>query len=141
MELNGLPCVNKVFCTFNTLSCLLLSLDISYITLTLISDYLPYHPFSHLWISPTLRLHSSRIIFLITPLISGYLLHYAYTHLRVSFLSRFNLRSGPILAVLIHSLERLPLKLGLIQTLSRWCSLRPGFGRNADWLLEQCHKI
>ena len=51
------------------------------------------------------------------------------------------LRSGPILAVLIHSLQRLPLKLGLIQTLSRLCSLRPDFGRNADWLLEQCHKI
>ena len=24
---------------------------------------------------------------------------------------------------------------------SRLCSLRPDFGRNADWLLEQCHKI
>ena len=35
----------------------------------------------------------------------------------------------------------IPLKLGLIQTLSRLCSLRPDFGRNADWLLEQCHKI
>ena len=22
---------------------------------------------------------------------------------------------------------------------SRLCSLRPDFGRNADWLLEQCH--
>ena len=33
------------------------------------------------------------------------------------------------------------LKLGLIQTLTSLCSLRPGFGRNADWLLEQCHKI
>ena len=31
--------------------------------------------------------------------------------------------------------------LGLIQTLSRSCSLRPDFGRNADWLLEQFHKI
>ena len=41
----------------------------------------------------------------------------------------------------MHSLWRLPLKLGLIQTLSRLCSLRPDFGRNADWLLEQCHKI
>ena len=50
---------------------------------------------------------------------------------------KFNLRSSPILAVLI----RLPLKLGLIQTLSRLCSLRPDFGRNADWLLEQCRKI
>ena len=44
---------------------------------------------------------------------------------------RNGLRSGPVLAVLIHSL----------QTLSRLCSLRPDFGRNADWLLEQCHKI
>ena len=35
----------------------------------------------------------------------------------------------------------LPLKLGLIQTLSRLCSLKPDFGRNADWLLEQCHRI
>ena len=52
-----------------------------------------------------------------------------------------NLRSGPILAVLIHSLKRLPLKLGLIQTLRSLCSLGPDFGRNADWLLEQCHKI
>ena len=33
------------------------------------------------------------------------------------------------------------LKLGLIQTLTSLCSLRPDFGRNADWLLEQCHKI
>ena len=33
------------------------------------------------------------------------------------------------------------LKLGLIQTLSRLCSPRPNFGRNADWLLEQCYKI
>ena len=32
------------------------------------------------------------------------------------------------------------LKLGRIQTLSRLCSLRPDFGRNADWLLEQCHQ-
>ena len=40
-----------------------------------------------------------------------------------------NLRSGPILA------------LGLIQTLKSLWSLRPDFGRNADWLLEQCHKI
>ena len=39
------------------------------------------------------------------------------------------------------SLTAIPLKLGLIQTLSRLCSLRPDFGRNADWLLEQCHKI
>ena len=54
----------------------------------------------------------------------------------------FNLRSGPILAdFIIHSLEQLPLKLGLIQTPSCLCSLRPDFGRNANWLLEQCHKI
>ena len=52
-----------------------------------------------------------------------------------------NLRSGPILAVLIHSLSRLPLKLDLIQTHSCLHSLRPDFGRNANWLLEQCHKI
>ena len=52
-----------------------------------------------------------------------------------------NLRSGPILAVLIIFSYVLPLKLGLIQTLSRLCSLRPDFGRNADWLLEQCHRI
>ena len=31
--------------------------------------------------------------------------------------------------------------LGLIQTLSRSRSLRPDFGRNADWLLEQFYKI
>ena len=29
----------------------------------------------------------------------------------------------------------------MIQTLSRLRSLRPDFGRNAYWLLEQCHKI
>ena len=29
----------------------------------------------------------------------------------------------------------------LTQTLSRLCKLRPDFSRNADWLLEQCHKI
>ena len=52
-----------------------------------------------------------------------------------------NLRSGPILVVLIHSLWRLPLKLGLIQTLTSLYSLRPDFGRNTDWLLEQCHRI
>ena len=28
-----------------------------------------------------------------------------------------------------------------MQTLLRLCSLRPDFGRNADWLVEQCHKI
>ena len=28
-----------------------------------------------------------------------------------------------------------------MQTLSRLCSLRPDFGHNADWLIEQCHKI
>ena len=33
------------------------------------------------------------------------------------------------------------LKLGLIESLSRLCLLRPDFGRNADWLLEQCHRI
>ena len=38
-----------------------------------------------------------------------------------------NLRSGPILAVLINW--------------ARLCLIRPDFGRNADWLLEQCHKI
>ena len=52
-----------------------------------------------------------------------------------------NLRWGPILAVLIHSLWQLTLKLGLIQTLTSLCSLRPDFGCNADWLLEQCHRI
>ena len=53
-----------------------------------------------------------------------------------------NLRSGWILAVLIHSPWRLPLKiLGLKQTLTSLYSLRPDFGRNADWLLEQCHRI
>ena len=52
-----------------------------------------------------------------------------------------NLRSGPILAVLIHSPWRLPLKSGLIQTLTSLYSLRPDFGHNADWLLEQRHRI
>ena len=52
-----------------------------------------------------------------------------------------NLRSGPILAVLIHSLWQLTLKLGLIQTLTSLHSLQPDFGCNADWLLEQCHRI
>ena len=52
-----------------------------------------------------------------------------------------NLRSGPILAVLIHSLWQLTLKLGLIQTLTSLCSLQPDFGHNADWLLEQRHRI
>ena len=28
-----------------------------------------------------------------------------------------------------------------MQTLTSLCSLRPDFGRNADWLLEQCHRI
>ena len=31
--------------------------------------------------------------------------------------------------------------MGPIQTLSRLCSLLPDFGRIANWLLEQCHKI
>ena len=52
-----------------------------------------------------------------------------------------NLRSSPILAVLIHSLWQLPLKLGLIRTLTSLCSLRPDFGLNTDWPLEQCHWI
>ena len=49
-----------------------------------------------------------------------------------------NLRSGPISAVLsIFSLTAILLKLDLIQTLTSLCSLRPDFGCNADWLLEQ----
>ena len=52
-----------------------------------------------------------------------------------------NLRSGSILVVFTHSRWRLPLKLGLIQTLTSLHSLQPDFGRNADWLLEQCHRI
>ena len=40
-----------------------------------------------------------------------------------------------------NSFYELPLKLGLIQTLTILCWLRPDFGRNADWLLEQCHRI
>ena len=51
-----------------------------------------------------------------------------------------NLRSGPVLAVLILSYV-LPLKLGLIQTLTSFCCLRPDFGPNADWPLKQCHRI
>ena len=35
----------------------------------------------------------------------------------------------------------LPLKLGLIQSLTSLCSRRPDFGRNADWLLEQWNRI
>ena len=31
--------------------------------------------------------------------------------------------------------------MGLIQTLTSLCSLQLDFGRNSDWLLEQCHKI
>ena len=31
--------------------------------------------------------------------------------------------------------------VGLIQTLTILCCLRPDFGRKADWLLEQCHRI
>ena len=31
--------------------------------------------------------------------------------------------------------------MGLIQTLTSLCSLWPAFGRNANWLLEQCHRI
>ena len=42
-----------------------------------------------------------------------------------------NLRSGPILTAVTHSVQRLT-SLAL---------QRPDFGRNADWLLEQCHKI
>ena len=35
----------------------------------------------------------------------------------------------------------LPLKLGLMRTLTSLCCLRPDFARNAEWLLEQCHRI
>ena len=52
-----------------------------------------------------------------------------------------NLRSGPVLAVLIHSLSLAPAKIGLLQTLTSLCCLRLDFGHNADWLLEQCHRI
>ena len=53
-----------------------------------------------------------------------------------------NLRSGPILAVLIHSLLRGRAKIGpdaksqvtLVLNAAR-------FDRSADWLLEQCHRI
>ena len=34
----------------------------------------------------------------------------------------------------------LPVKLGLIQSLTGLCSLQPDSGLNADWLLEQCHR-
>jgi len=52
-----------------------------------------------------------------------------------------NLRSGPILAVSIHSLLRGCAKIGpdtksLVPVL-----LRPDFGCNTDWSLEQCQMI
>ena len=50
-----------------------------------------------------------------------------------------NLRSGPILAVLIDSLWRLSLKVGPDTNSHKF--VLTDFGRNADWLLEQCHKI
>ena len=57
-----------------------------------------------------------------------------------------NLRSGPILAVLIiFSYVRAPAKIGpdtnSLAFMLTSATLRPDFGRNADWLLEQCHRI
>ena len=47
----------------------------------------------------------------------------------------------PMMRPNFSSSYELPLKLGLIQTLTILCCLRPDLGRKADWLLEQCHRI
>ena len=64
-----------------------------------------------------------------------------HTGIQVTNIALLNLRSGPILAVLIHSLLRGRAKIGpdaksdtLVLGVAR-------FDCSADWLLEQCHRI
>ena len=67
---------------------------------------------------------------------------FKYTGIQVTNIALLNLRSSPILAVLIHSLLRGRAKIGpdaksqvtLVLNAAR-------FDRSADWLLEQCHRI
>ena len=66
---------------------------------------------------------------------------FKYTGIQETNIALLNLRSGPILAVLIHSLLRGRAKIGPD---TKSVTLVPGaarFDRSADWLLEQCHRI
>ena len=66
---------------------------------------------------------------------------FKYTGIQETNIALLNLRSGPILAVLIHSLLRGRAKIGPD---AKSVTLVPGaarFDRSADWLLEQCHRI
>ena len=75
---------------------------------------------------------------------------FKYTGIQVTNIALLNLRSGPILAVLIHSLLRGRAKIGPDQEpYGSWPDAKSvtlvlaaaRFDRSADWLLEQCHRI
>ena len=53
----------------------------------------------------------------------------------------FNLRSSPILAYSLHFLLRSRAKIGPDTKSLTLVMLRPDFGRNADWSLEQYQTI
>ena len=66
---------------------------------------------------------------------------FKYTGIQVTNIALLNLRSGPILAVLIHSLLRGRAKIGPDAKSVTLVLGAARFDRSADWLLEQCHRI
>ena len=64
---------------------------------------------------------------------------FKYTGIQVTNIALLNLRSGPILVVLIHSLLRGRAKIGPDPKSVTLAEAR--FDCSADWLLEQCHRI
>ena len=66
---------------------------------------------------------------------------FKYTGIQVTNIALLNLRSGPILVVLIHSLLRGRAKIGPDAKSVTLGLAAARFDRNTDWLLEQCHRI
>ena len=66
---------------------------------------------------------------------------FKYTGIQETNIVLLNLRSGPILAVLIHSLLRGRAKIGPDVKSVTLVLAAARFDRSADWLLQQCHRI
>ena len=66
---------------------------------------------------------------------------FKYTGIQVTNIALLNLRSSPILAVLIHSLLRGRAKIGPDAKSVTLVLGAARFDCSADWLLEQCHRI
>ena len=66
---------------------------------------------------------------------------FKYTGIQVTNIALLNLRSGPILVVLIHFLLRGRAKIGPDPKSVTLGLAAARFDRSADWLLEQCHRI